>query len=172
MFYWLPSDRTKIGRVSLIWNESLLRSLTHKHSRLKIIKSYQIFHLLHNGIHTSRHNLQFRQYLIHHPDYLMLTSQPLDQLDHGDHPINQLNCPNQPNLPDLLTTLTHWCCFSPKLVGSAGSGCCWFVYQIRPPTTDALVTGMPWPVTNLPSLSKTQLWQPWPSQPLKHHDRP
>ena len=29
-----------------------------------------------------------------------------------------------------------------KLWGSVGSGCCWFVYQIHPPTIDTLVTGM------------------------------
>ena len=29
-----------------------------------------------------------------------------------------------------------------KLWGSVGSGRCWFVYQIYPPTIDTLVTGM------------------------------
>ena len=41
------------------------------------------------------------------------------------------------------TSTRHWGCLSHKLVGSVGSGRCWFVYQIHPPTIDTLLTGMP-----------------------------
>ena len=35
-----------------------------------------------------------------------------------------------------------WGCLSHRIVGSVGSGRCWFVYQIYPPSIDTLVTGM------------------------------
>ena len=47
----------------------------------------------------------------------------------------------------------QWGCLSHKFIGSVGSGRCWFVYQIHPPTIDTLVTGMTpvrmWDVTCL-----------------------
>ena len=38
----------------------------------------------------------------------------------------------------------HWGCLSHRIVGSVGSGRCWFVYvyQIYPPTIDTIVTGL------------------------------
>ena len=39
-------------------------------------------------------------------------------------------------LPSILIEVSR------RIVGSVGSGRCWFVYQIYPPTIDTLVTGM------------------------------
>jgi len=62
-----------------------------------------LLYFLQNGIHTSRYILHSIQYLINHPDYLIPTSKPLDQLDHTDHPTNQPDkLPNQPSFPDHL----------------------------------------------------------------------
>ena len=65
-------------------------------------------------------------------------------------PLDQLNLTNHPTKqPDKLPQPTYlsWPPYHPK-------------------HTD-------WTVTNLLTLSKTQLWQSWPSRPLiKHHDRP
>ena len=59
------------------------QSPTHKHDRLKKSACEEIIsillYFLQNGIHTSEYNLHSIQYLIYHPDYLILTSQPLDQ---------------------------------------------------------------------------------------------
>ena len=69
------------------------QSPMHKHDRVKKSACEAIIsillYFLQNGIHTSRYNLHSIQYLINYPDYLIPTSQPLDQLDHTDLPTNQ-----------------------------------------------------------------------------------
>ena len=76
------------------------QSPTHKHDRVKKMACEEILsillYFLQNGIHTSRYNLHSIQYLIYHRDYLIPTSQPLDQLDHTDHPTNQPDKMPQP----------------------------------------------------------------------------
>ena len=69
------------------------QSPTQKHDQVKKLACEEIISILlcflQNGIHTSEYNLHSIQYLIYHPDYLIPTSQHLDQLDHTDHPTNQ-----------------------------------------------------------------------------------
>ena len=76
------------------------------------------------------------------PQYNTLVSRLSHHPSHHHCHHHSHNFPEIVKVLILLITWHHWGCLSHKLVGSTGSGRCWFVYQIHLPTIDTLVTGM------------------------------
>ena len=78
-----------------LWNlNSDNQSPTHKRDRVKKSACEEIISIINRFIFCKmafipQDTISILSYLIYHPDHLIPTSQPLDQLDHTDHPTKQ-----------------------------------------------------------------------------------